>query len=308
MSQTLLRNLLDAALEGGLSQNEWRAFAAILIKTIGYGKRSDHPNFTQLANLTGIRKDRIQPAVQALIDKGIFEAAEHRYDRIYTIPAKFFEDGKAQARFFAPSIPFTGKTRQSMAAKTQESGTYRDIPLQSSNYDIPTPPKDEWPEIDPLEGEWDVVVSDEKGNVTFETHAGLTKPADVTRETYDHLENGLKTLPKAQANDVLQLLALAIRNHSIKTTPTRLGGALIKAAKAGTLDTSALQAMQQEQAARAGQNRNTLAVELNNCRAEIASLQRLYARANIPMPDGDSLRVAAYQARIMAIQAELGRM
>lgn len=308
MSQTLLRNLLEAALEGGLSQNEWRAFAAILIKTIGYGKRADHPNFTQLAKLTGIRKDRIQPAVDALIEKGLFEIDAHaRYDRVYTIPAKFFEDGKVQPRFFAPSIPSTGAKRQAVVSPSQETGTYRDIPLQSANYDIPTP--HEWSDFsDPLEGEFDVVVSDEKGNVTFETYAGLTKPAEVTRETYDHLENSLKTLPKAQANDVLQLLAIAIRNHSIKTTPARLGYALIKAAKAGTLDTSALQTIKQEQAAQAGQTRNAMAVELNNCRAEIASIQRLYALANCPVTDSDSQRIAAYQGRITAIQAELGRM
>lgn len=75
----------------------------------------------------------------------------------------------------------------------------------------------------------------------------VEKPEAVSSEAYRNLSPALKTLPAKQALQVLELIALAVKEGSIKTTQERMGGALIKAARSGTLDTSRI--IQAEQAA-----------------------------------------------------------
>lgn len=227
MSKQLLRNMLDAALHGDLTLNEWRTFAVILRQTIGYGKRADPLMDSRISKLAGIRKDRIRPALNGIAEKGLFEVTPHKWlNNIYTIPAGFF-DGDATARFFAPSAPLYGETPHSMGDFNHSAGTYRDLPLQSptstdtNNADQPSEP-----------------VCDVNLNSVTE----IKKPAAVDVETYTALLPALRKLPNADAAaNVLALLAAAITDRSIKTTPIRMGGALIKAANAGTLDTSRLQ-------------------------------------------------------------------
>lgn len=76
----------------------------------------------------------------------------------------------------------------------------------------------------------------------------INYPAEIDHATQQALSPALAKLRSSAAQDVCDLLALAIRNHSIQTTPTRFGFALIKAAQHGTLDKTALQPSPQQPA------------------------------------------------------------
>lgn len=74
----------------------------------------------------------------------------------------------------------------------------------------------------------------------------ITYPVEIDHATQQALNPALSKLRSQDAQDVCDLLAQAIRNQSIKTTPARLGFALIKAAQNGTLDKTALQPSPQQ--------------------------------------------------------------
>jgi phage replication O-like protein O len=211
-SKTLLRHLLDAALDSTLTLNEWRVFAVMLRQTLGFGKRADPLTDGRIAQLAHIRKDRIKPAINGIVDKKLFASQPHAWlDHTYTIPAEFFDDTPT-ARFFAPSVPFNGSDSPPAGEIPHSAGTYRVIPLQSAN---PTDDR----HIEPT---------------------AILCPESIDTATYAALLPALHKLPNTQAVDVLALVAAAILDGSVKTTPTRLGFGLIKAAQNGTLNTAPL--------------------------------------------------------------------
>lgn len=266
MSKTLLRNMLDAALQNDLTLNEWRTFAVLLRQTVGFGKRSDPLMDSRISKLCGIRKDRIRPALQSIADKGLFDVVPHKWlDNTYTIPAGFFDESP-ESRFFAPSAPLNGEITHSVAESHHSVGTYRDLPLQRStstdtnNNDQPSQP-----------------VCDVGLNPVTE----IKKPAAVDESTYVALLPALRTLPNSRALDVLALLATAISNGSIKASPVQLGGGLIKAARAGTLDTTPLQAQQQAAESAALKQQREAARDAREAAAERTALLRMAQLAGI---------------------------
>lgn len=80
------------------------------------------------------------------------------------------------------------------------------------------------------------------------TKIEVNYPVEIDHETQQALAPALAKLRAADAQDVCDLLAIAIRDRSIKTTPARLGFALISAAKNGSLDKTALQHAPQQPA------------------------------------------------------------
>lgn len=76
----------------------------------------------------------------------------------------------------------------------------------------------------------------------------INYPKEIDHETQQALAPALSKLRSAEVQAVCDLLAIAIRDRSIKTTPTRLGFALISAAKNGTLDKTALRSHPQQPA------------------------------------------------------------
>lgn len=75
--------------------------------------------------------------------------------------------------------------------------------------------------------------------------AELTIDEVIDDETRSTLARSLSTLRTDDAQAVCDLLAQAIKNGSIQTTPIRFAGALIRAARFGTLDKSSLKKQQQ---------------------------------------------------------------
>lgn len=249
----LLRNLLEAALEADLSKNEWKVFAVLLNQTLGYGKRRDPLTTKRIAAMSRIRADRVQPAIDQVLNAGIYEATPHAWlDHTYAIAECFFDDQPTE-RFFAPSIPKTGQASPEKAQNAQKVGTYRDTPLtESKNTD-------------------DVAGSSTLANADLENNPQpLTKPDNVPVADFEQLLPALKKLPNTTALDVLKLVSAAINDNSIKTTPTRLGFGLIKAAQNGTLNTAPLR-QREAQALEAQQQAQ------NRLEREQAEAQRLAA-------------------------------
>lgn len=272
-SQKLLRNLLEAALAADLEKNELRMFLALLNQTIGYGKASDPLTMGRLAQLTGIRKDRVSKAIDCLIDKTLFEREAHTWlDFTYTIPAHFF-GGEVESRFFAPSVPLSGEPPQPVGKENHSVGTYRDTPTQSFN------PNSTNNAAERSVGDEVVVCVVAESSV--EKHTAPEKPDAVNPQAYQKLLPALKALPAQQASGVLQLLELSIREGSIRTTQERMGGGLIKAARQGTLDTSRLDELeasdQRKQAAECAE----VARQAREKAQELAHLERLARMGNV---------------------------
>lgn len=78
------------------------------------------------------------------------------------------------------------------------------------------------------------------------TQTEINYPTEIDHDTQQALAPALAKLRSADAQDVCDLLAIAIRNQSIQTTPTSFGFALISAAKNGTLDKTALRSNPQQ--------------------------------------------------------------
>lgn len=74
----------------------------------------------------------------------------------------------------------------------------------------------------------------------------INYPAEIDHETQQALNPALSKLRSTDAQDVCDLLAQAIRTQTIRTTASRLGFALINAAKNGTLDKTTLRSSTQQ--------------------------------------------------------------
>ena len=236
-SQKLLRQTLQSLLDSDPTKNELKAGIALVIQTIGYGKRTDSLTLKRLAKITGINIkggiDRIEKPLSQLIEKGVFDRTEHKgrnFDYTYSVPDRFFE-GEVVERFFAPSVPVTEVAPQSAMTDSQPLLTYRDTPSTEINQH----------KTDSAEPEVSEPLRTDQPIVCDVNNASVEKPSAVNDEAYRRLLPALKKLPVPQANQVLQLVALAVTDGTIRTTQERMGGGLIKAARAGTLDTSRLE-------------------------------------------------------------------
>ena len=107
---SLFRNLNQAAIDANLNKNESKVFIVLMNQTLGYGKKSDHLTNKHLADLTGIRQDRLPIAIASVIDNGLFEAKPSRYYQCrYQIASKFL---KKTPEFFTPHLPKNRKIPQ----------------------------------------------------------------------------------------------------------------------------------------------------------------------------------------------------
>lgn len=208
--------LIDAALAGDLSKNELKTFLALVRQTLCFGKTSDPLTIKRLIHLTKVRKDRLELAISNILNKGLFTRVNHPiFEHEYHVHPQFLLNNPTT--FFAPSPP-----------KIRENFRETDAFSENQNHTIQT--------------NTEINLTTNKAPVCAVTPtAELKKPDAVHEQAFAELVPALKKLPSHQAQQVLDLVSLAIKDGSIKTTQQRLGGGLIKAAKNGTLDTSPLQ-------------------------------------------------------------------
>ena len=100
---SLFRALNEAALAANLSKNEAKVFMTLTNQTIGYGKTFDHLTNKRLAQLAGIRQDRLHVAIEGVVEKGLFTVKTSTYYNFrYQISNTFLE---LFPIFFTPHIP-----------------------------------------------------------------------------------------------------------------------------------------------------------------------------------------------------------
>jgi hypothetical protein len=100
---SLSRDINDTARAFCSTKNELLVVMALTNQTIGYGKISDPLTDKRLAKITGIRLDRLRPAINAVIGKGLFDRKPHkRYGHEYSIGADFLQ--AYPDKVYTPSI------------------------------------------------------------------------------------------------------------------------------------------------------------------------------------------------------------
>ena len=101
---SLALDMIDAAFGADLTPNELKVFLILFRQTVCYGRKTDHLCIPQLVRLTGIRKDRLLPAIAAVLDKGLFQVRSSKeFQHRYEIPEEFlhpYPNG-----FYSPNVP-----------------------------------------------------------------------------------------------------------------------------------------------------------------------------------------------------------
>lgn len=122
--------LIDAALGADLNKNELKTFLVLFRQTLCYGKTSDALTFKRVAKLSGIRKDRIKPALQRLVSTGLFEATPHKlYEHAYRIAAPLL--AQLDGDFVALPVPKTEIPSEIWVKTYPKNGYIQYIPLQT---------------------------------------------------------------------------------------------------------------------------------------------------------------------------------
>jgi phage replication O-like protein O len=231
---SLARDLIDAALAADLSKNEYKVFLALFRQTLCYGKASDPLTIKRLANLTGIRKDRLAQAVQGVIATGLFESRAHKiFDTLYTIGCGFFNE--TSTPFFAPHLSMNRNLTQATDTVSENQAVLPESRVHTSTYltpftqtpFTPTRPSTETEATtkDRVGGSGDVVT--------------LPYPKAFTDSECQQAARCLDGLHPALASDCLQILSLSIEAGRVKS-PLGYLNHLGKAARAGSLDRSLL--------------------------------------------------------------------
>ena len=126
--KSLAHALIDAALAADLSQNELRAFLALFRQTLCYGKTSDPLTHKRLVTLTHIRKDRLIPALNALVEHRLFTVHAHKtFGQRYQIHTDFLANPASpiyaphlteKPNAPPPSAPFSEKQKHTTLTET----------------------------------------------------------------------------------------------------------------------------------------------------------------------------------------------
>ena len=102
---SLFRDLNRATIEANVGKNAYKVFLALLEQTLGYGKSTDRLTDNRLAYLSEVRIDRFRPAVQAILDCGVFEQTPaKKFQFRYTIGQSFLEK-YPDLEFYTPALP-----------------------------------------------------------------------------------------------------------------------------------------------------------------------------------------------------------
>lgn len=108
---SLYRAMNDAIFEANLNKNQLLVAHAIMNQTLGYGKTSDPLTDRRLVAITGIRLDRLRPAINAVVKKRLFDRKAHkRFGHEYSIGESFLE--AHQGEVYTPAIPKKGSASE----------------------------------------------------------------------------------------------------------------------------------------------------------------------------------------------------
>jgi len=233
---SLARDWISAALKADLTQNELRAFLVVFQQTLCYGKTADELTIKRISQLSGIRADRVTPAVGGIIGKGLVDALpSKKFDHRFSIPDDFLAV-YAESGFFVPALPKNGEGF-CFSGGVSEKRVHTSNTFTSSNLTpTPTPAADSTPLA---------VAADAGGGVDKSTGdeqavgVGLPYPDGFGAQGRKRAAVMLDGLAFEDARDCLRLLALAMAAGKVKS-PLGYLHQLAAAARAGALDRGAL--------------------------------------------------------------------
>lgn len=285
---SLARDLIDAALAADLTQNELRVFLALFRQTLCYGKTADPLTLKRLANLTHIRKDRLAPAIDNVIGKGLFTVQVHPvFEQEYGIPADFLAASADSC--FAPALPKNGDGFRFLG-EISEKREHTSSNLTAFNLTpttTPPPPS----------------TADSRRDELADSEQGLPYPSAFGKQERKSAARMLDGLTPNDAGDCLLLLTAGMENGKVKS-PLGYLHQLAQAARQGTLDRSTLQAQQQAAQERTDTARQT---RLRSLADDIRGIDALFARAGIPMDELNAAKRAAWLTEYNAIRQEMQR-
>ena len=252
---SLARDLIDAALAAELSQNELRVFLALLRQTLCYGKASDALTYKRLVSLTHVRKDRLLPALQKVLDCQLFSQAPHKtFGQSFQIHAEFLSN--TQGQIYAPSLP-----------KQRNDFRETEAVSEKATHTLST------------------VTALKPDTTTRLDTQQLPYPPSFSPTTQQAAARILDGLSPDSARDCLLLLTQRLQKGGI-TSPLGYLHQLAQAARANRLDCSALNT--KPTTAQPNPQRQVNA-RLHALAADIQALDKLYALANTPMDEATRL-------------------
>lgn len=300
---SLSRNLIDAApLAADLSKNEYKVFLALFRQTLCYGKASDPLTLKRLADLTGIRKDRLAQAVQGVIAKGLFEATEHKiFDTLYTIGKSFFSE--ASAPFFAPHLPVNGTSSPTTETASENRATLPETRVHTYIHLTPLTHTS----LTTTNPQTEIEASKTAAVVVGRDLNSLPYPESFSLAERQQAAWCLDGLHPDLASDCLQLLRINLEAGRVKS-PLPYLYQLGKAARIGQLDRSRLAPPNTPTTAETAVQRPAQAeqrYQLQTLAADIQAIDRLQALAGLPLDSNTQAHRQALVKEFNALKAHL---
>ena len=293
---SLALDMIDAAMAADLTPNEHKVFLILFRQIVGYGRKTDLLCIPQFVRLTGIRKDRLLPAIASVLGKGLFEVSPSReFQHRYRIPAKFL--APYQSGFYPPNVP----------QKRDDFRSTEAISEKQNNTGINTTGFTHTTTADPA-----ATTSTNSANQADSAppRPDLPYPPQLSphhRRTASRLLHRLKF---EDARDCLLVLHHAMQTQHVRS-PLGYLQHLIRSVQEGTFDRSVLPPLPLDQNTPLAPSsvhhvQAMLAAKQQRLRylqAEIRGLDALYQKAGIPMDEASAARRADYVAEYQQLMA-----
>ena len=210
---SLALDMIDAAFGADLTPNELKVFLILFRQTVCYGRKTDHLCIPQLVRLTGIRKDRLIPAIAAVLDKGLFQVRSSKeFQHRYEIPAEFlhpYPNG-----FYSPNVP----------QKRTDSRSTEGVSEKQNNTCITST---------------SITHTNNNAKPTTPTPSDLPYPPSFSQRMLQTAARILDGLSATDARDCLLVLNRAMQNQQVYS-PLGYLQHLARAIRSGTFDRSVL--------------------------------------------------------------------
>ncbi len=293
---SLALDMIDAAMAADLTPNEHKVFLILFRQTVCYGRKTDNLCIPQFVKLTGIRKDRLIPAIASVLGKGLFEVSPSReFQHRYRIPAKFL--APYQSGFYPPNVPqnrIDSRSTEGVSEKQNNTG------INTTGFTHTTT-------ADPA-----ATTSTNSANQADSAppRPDLPYPPQLSphhRRTASRLLHRLKF---EDARDCLLVLHHAMQTQHVRS-PLGYLQHLIRSVQEGTFDRSILPPLPLDQNTPLAPSsvhhvQAMLAAKQQRLRylqAEIRGLDALYKKAGIPMDEASAARRADYVAEYQQLMA-----
>ena len=289
---SLALDMIDAAMAADLTPNELKVFLILFRQTVCYGRKTDNLCIPQFVKLTGIRKDRLIPAIASVLGKGLFEVSPSReFQHRYRIPAKFL--APYQSGFYPPNVPqnrIDSRSTEGVSEKQNNTG------INTTGFTHTTTANSTADPVNPAD--------------SAPPRPDLPYPPQLSphhRRTASRLLHRLKF---EDARDCLLVLHHAMQTQHVRS-PLGYLQHLIRSVQEGTFDRSVLPPLPLDQntpLAPSSVHHVQAMLEakqqrLRYLQAEIRGLDALYQKAGIPMDEASAARRADYVAEYQQLMA-----